>query len=163
MSGVSPQCVKLQREIEHAFASVKYPGDDQLVYNSSGQHLECKEVAEAFRGKHWKALSLETLSHHSSGLFFLTPEAYRFYLPAYLISGSLHYDEAEGVADSVVFSLIPPSAAKDIALYGALSEMRIGSLSLTQRNAIRAFLQFLKEHHSEDDPLGNIDKALAIV
>jgi hypothetical protein len=159
MSGISSEAEELRQQIETAFAEVEYPGDDRLVYDTSGDHLECNEVAAAFRGKHWKEIPLDTLRYHSSGIFFLTPEAYRFYLPAYLIAGSLHYDQADLIPDSVVSSITPPSDERNFDVY----QRRMEGLTPPQRKALRSFLQFLKLHHAEDDPLGDLDKALASV
>ena len=148
---------QLQKLIEAAFAETNYPGDTQLVDDNSGYHLECNEVAAAFRGKHWKEVPLETLRYHSAGIFFLTPEAYRFYLPAYLLAAVLHYDQVDTLPDSVVFSLIPPSDARDVEAY----RQRVEGFTATQRQVIRCFLEFQKQHHSQDDALGDLDKALA--
>jgi hypothetical protein len=152
-----PAADELRQLVEAAFAETKYPGDDRLVYDNSRDHLECNEVAAAFKGKHWKQISLETLRHHSAGIFFFTPEAYRFYLPAYLLAAALHYDEADTISDSVVFSLIPPSDAKDAQSY----LHRVEGFTTTQRKAIKRFLEFLKQQHPQDDVLGDMDKALA--
>ena len=41
---------KILRSIETSFATEIYPGDMQIVYNISGEHLECNEVWAAFKG-----------------------------------------------------------------------------------------------------------------
>jgi hypothetical protein len=156
MVASSPAAESLRREIEGAFANAKNLGDDKLVYDNSGGHLECNEVAAAFRGKHWKEIPLDVLRYHSSGLFFFTPEAYRFYLPAYLIAAALYHDEADTIPGSVVFSLIPPSDARDVQTY----HRRMEGFTSSQRNAIKSFLEFLKAQHPGDDLLGDLDKAL---
>jgi hypothetical protein len=148
---------KLRKHIEAAFAETNYPGDALLVYDNSGHHLECNEVAAAFRGKHWKEISLEILRYHSAGIVFLTPEAYRFYLPAYLLAAVMHYNQADTIPDSVVFSLIPPADANDFQAY----QRRIEGFTPAQRQAIKYFLEYLKQTHPEDDVLGDLDKAIA--
>jgi hypothetical protein len=157
MSGPPSKAEELRQQIEAAFAETKYPGDDRLVYDNTGDHLECNEVAAAFRGRDWRQLSQDILRRHSQSLFFLTPEAYRFYLPAYLNAATLHYDEADTIPGSVVFSLIPPSDARDARAY----QRRIEGFTQAQRKAIRSFLEFLKQNHTGDDALGDVDKALA--
>lgn len=157
MVASSPAAESLRREIEGAFADAKYPGDDKLVYDDSGGHLECNEVATAFKGKQWKEVPLDVLRYHSAGLFFFTPEAYRFYLPAYLIAAALNYQDVDTLPGSLIFSLIPPADARDLASY----RRRIEGLTPTQRKAIKSFMEFLKAQHPGDDPLGDIDKALA--
>ena len=152
-----PQADPLQRQIEKAFARCTYPGDHRLVYDTSGGHLECNQVAKVFRGKHWRDIPLETLRTQHSAIFFFTPEAYAYFLPAYLIAGALHYEDADAIPDTVVFSLTPPD---DPDLYDA-HRLRMQSFTPEQRNAIIAFLQFLKDHFEDDDPMNDIDRALA--
>ena len=123
MSKMSKEAEELRHKLEVAFAEVKYPGDERLVYDTSGRVLECKQVAAAFRGKHWRQIQCDNLE--SGAIFCLSPEAYRFYLPAYLITSVLHYDEADVIPSEVVFSLIPPSDAKDIEIYGQLYHQRM--------------------------------------
>lgn len=159
MPDTSFDAENLRLEIEAAFADTKYPGDDRLVYDNSGYHLECNEIAAAFRGKDWRELSVEMLRYHAQSLAFMTPEAYRFYLPAYLIAAALHYDEADIIPDAVVFNLIPPSEDWLFHMY----RQKMQGLTAAQRRAIRSWLQFLKEHHGEDDLVGNLDQALASV
>lgn len=159
MPGTPLNAEELRHEIEAAFAETKYPGDDRLVYDNSGDHLECNEVAAAFRAKEWRELSVDMLRRHSQSLFFMTPEAYRFYLPAYLIAALLDYDKADTISDSVVFSLIPPSDDRDAESY----RQRMQGFTSAQRQVIRSFLEFMKQHHGGDDALGNLDRALAIV
>lgn len=148
---------ELRRLIETAFAEGNYPGDTRLVYDNTGRHLECNEVAAAFRGKHWREVPLETLRRRADAIFFLTPEAYRFYLPAYLLAAVSHYDQADSIPDSVVFSLTPPSDSRDVENY----RQTVEGLTASQRLAIRRFLEFQKQHHEENDPLGYLNKALA--
>ena len=144
-----------------SFADVQYPGDEKLVSDNTGYHLECNQIKAAFKGRHWKEIPLELLRYHSEALFFFTPEAYRFYLPAYLIAGSLHYPDADRIPDSIVFSLLPPSDPQSIKIYGEIAETRLKCLTQAQRKAVKSFLQFVKQQHPEDEALGDVDKALA--
>jgi hypothetical protein len=143
--------------IQSAFAEVEYPGDSKLVYDNSGTHLECAEVEKEFKGKHWNVMPLEVLRRNSASIFFLSPEAYQFYLPAYLLCSILHYAESDKIPDSIVFSLIPPIDAKVAELY----RKRVQRFTPVQKRAIRSFLRFMKHHHQKDDPLGDIDRALS--
>lgn len=147
----------MKEQIEAAFAGVQRPDDTNVVYDDTGGHLECNEVAAAFRGKHWKQVPLEVLRDHYSGLFFFTPEAYRFYLPAYLCAVLLHYEDGDMIPGSIVFSLIPPSHAGDVQNY----RQRMDGFTSPQRNAIKSFLEFLQAQHPYEDPLGDLDRALA--
>lgn len=75
-------------KIEHAFATVPYPGDGNLAAKSYGD--EPAELEEEFRGKRdWRALDGKFLDQAprgwASALSFFSDEAFKFYLPAYLI------------------------------------------------------------------------------
>jgi hypothetical protein len=100
---------ELRKQIEAAFGQARYPGDDHLVDDNSGYPgAESTDIAAAFRGKHWKDLPLETLRYFSAALSFFTPEAYHFYLPAFLITSALRYDDADILPGAVLFHLTPP-------------------------------------------------------
>lgn len=146
----------LVREIHRAFANVKYPGDGAIVYDNSGRHLECNQVAEAFRGKHWSEVTPEILLYHNQAHFFFSPEAYRFYLPAYLIGIVAHYNEIDAAAGSIIFSLRRPKSKADIEFY----RQRMAGLTEAQVRAVISCLEWLKKEHADDFPLGGIDKAL---
>jgi hypothetical protein len=59
--------------------------------------LECVEIQQAFAGKHWSELSQETLIRENYALAFLTPEAFRFYLPAYLSNVVREFDKSDAL------------------------------------------------------------------
>ena len=123
--------------------------------------LERDDVERAFKGKHWRdvlAYPVEFLRYHSSALSDFTPEAYHFYLPAYLIATAENYAQVDVVSDAVVFGLKSDGRSPDSL---AFHQERMNRLTTSQRKAIKLFLEFLKAQHPGDDPLGDIDKALA--
>jgi hypothetical protein len=96
------------QKINSAFQAISYPGDLHIVYDNSGYHLECMEIREAFAGKHWSDLKLETLVYQNSALSFMTPEAFRFYLPAYLSIVINKFDKTDILPDNIVLTLTLP-------------------------------------------------------
>ncbi|MDX1991282.1 MAG: hypothetical protein SF029_02770 [bacterium] len=70
---------ELRQKLEAEFGKMRYPGDDNLVNGYTGEH---EEIAEAFRGKKWQELPVPFLSYHHEAVFFFTPQAYCYYLPA---------------------------------------------------------------------------------
>ena len=150
------ELARVLKQIDQAFSGAKYPGDDGIVTDNSRSNLECAEVATAFRGRHWSEIPLETLAYENQALFFFTPEAYRFYLPAYLKGMVSHYDELDAAVAATLFSLTRPPYLKDRRDY----LQRIEIFTVPQRKAIISSLQWLNEHHAEDFPLGDITKAL---
>jgi hypothetical protein len=101
----------IAREIEDAFATVTYPGDDKLVRYPD--YHESDDVVEGFRGKHWRDMSLDVLSEHWFALGLFSPEAFRFYLPCFLIAALLHSDVTGILWETVFLRLTPPASDGD--------------------------------------------------
>lgn len=147
MNGAHNQPRDVARRIEEAFADVPYPGDDHLVV---GWTPEDVEIASFLRGRRWQNLPLEWLARNHEVVFFMTPEALRFYLPAYLIASLLHYDQAGNIPSSVMFLLELPSA--DDSDGQGRFQARFEPLSRRQREAIKAFIEYLRDEHGEAYP-----------
>lgn len=137
-------------EVKSAFAGVPYPGDDLIVYDNSGYHLECSDIAAKFRRKHWSALSPSLLRRYYAALSFFTFEAYHFYLPAYLIISVESFYTAEHIPGTVIFSLTAPSVRKkrDYERFRA----KVCLFDRRQREVIVKFLQIMRDEHVEDYP-----------
>jgi hypothetical protein len=146
----------LIQAIREAFSMAAYPGDDLLVYDTSGAHLECIQVAEAFRGRHWPDVSVDQLLNQPDSLFFFTPEAYRYYLPAFMIAAVQSYVDMDIVVINLVHTLIPPAEGQDRNRF----EARMQGLNARQRSAVRQFLEFLISAHGQDFPRNDLQLAL---
>lgn len=75
----------LLRQIDDAFATGSFPGDDNIATESYGD--EPSILRREFRGKtDWRTLTASFLDRagDGSGLAFFTDAALHFYLPAYL-------------------------------------------------------------------------------
>jgi len=101
-------------KLTSSFHTLPYPGDLNLVYDNTGYDLECVDIQQAFAGKHWSELSQETLIIESSALAFLTPEAFRFYLPAYLSNVVREFDESDALPEISVYYLTLPVEADSL-------------------------------------------------
>ena len=152
------RAARLVSVIEEAFSEVEYPGDERLVYDSSGKHLECAEVAAALRGRDWRELSVEELRYSPSNLFFMTPEAVHYYLPAYLRASVVSYGEAGGIPDTLLWLLNDPgNSSHDPQVAGLLRR-----LTAAQRAAIRSFLEFLRDEHGADFPMDDLSPSAVL-
>jgi hypothetical protein len=150
MSTAEEEAGLLARKIERTFATVPYPGDSDLVYDNSGDHLECSEVAEAFRGRNWKDLDLDFLRYHAQSIFFLSPAAYRFYLPAYLLVSLRSFAEADTIPGTIIGSLTAPKGQNPEDMDFFLRTVRM--FEPEQREAITAFLEFMANTHQDSFP-----------
>ncbi len=83
----------LMARIKEAFAKVSYPGDEHIVHCSydkrwggslNGPCRECGEAIEYFKGKGQMAHVPEELGWMSFALASFTPEAFSYWLPAFL-------------------------------------------------------------------------------
>ena len=152
----------LVRQIRSAFSDVEYPGDDGIVPDHVGWDPDVDEVGEAFAGKRWQDVTSEDIASQRDGLCFMTPEAFRFYLPAYLLACILDYDEADTAFGCAIMLLTEPRPGD--RRYRAWSEAwfqkRVEAMTADQRLAIRRFLEYVGTEHCGDDPLGEIGEAL---
>ena len=79
----------LKEQIRNAFVHAVYPGDENLRGSSQGD--EPYMLEEEFRGKtDWRSLDTRFIDQSPDGfgtaLCFFSSEAFRFYLPAYLVA-----------------------------------------------------------------------------
>jgi len=115
---------------------------------------------------------MEALCLHYNSLTFFTPEAYRFYLPAYLLatlkwcnSSSRVPVTGYGIQNAVVWSLIPPKH-KGAAMDHFLA--RINGFTEEQKLTIRDFLLWIVKregkhhllHSTRTAPLSDAEIAL---
>lgn len=145
----------IAREVEEAFAYVPYPGDDRLV--RSPTFWENDEILAAFQGKHWRDLSVQVMFEQRFSQPVISPEAYRFYLPAYLIAGLLHSDETDTLWENVFYEFTPPSSSQSDQM--ERFHACIAPLSAHQKAVVRRYVElYVQIEGSLEDP-GN-DRAL---
>ncbi len=97
--------------IDESFGGLPYPGDEHIVLDNSGAHLECEEIKSALKGRHWRDVSFEILEELRSALPFLSPEGYRFYLPAFMVFSIADIYRADVIPDEVIRTLTLPHAS----------------------------------------------------
>jgi len=139
----------LIKSIEEAFADAEYPGHrlEDIAPRAYGSDAE---LLCAFAGKHWRNLSAKFLERHRTFEFcFLTPTAFRFYLPAYLIGSIRHPIRSKAWTDMVIYHLSPPKASgyRDEDALKFWNE-RIHGLSPEQKYAIRLWFEYLVERET---------------
>jgi hypothetical protein len=82
----------LRQLIYDAFMNTIYPGDEHIVGGFSPPLMpEPREVYNLYHGKSWKEKEADSKFCYSEGYAtptFLSPEAFRYYLPAYMIAMS---------------------------------------------------------------------------
>ena|SRR5438034_7183815 len=107
----------LRLRIDEAFGGMPYPGDEQIVTHNRGDCSECERTQNALKGLYWRDLSFEILDHQREALTFMSPEGFRFYLPAFMIFSIMDYYRADLIPVVVVGRLTLPCAS-DLSDFG---------------------------------------------
>lgn len=169
MAKRSTRKAQLERQLRAAFAKVPFPGDWCLVGSLEGD--EPLLVAAAFKGKKsWKGLAPAFLDAApeglSSALSFFSDEAFRFYLPAYLLADLSGALEAVSPVFHLTHGLTDATRAKRVNArrYGDRTwfqeaQHKFSVFSRPQAAAIAAYLA----HEADADALERkgIGQALA--
>ncbi len=105
----------LAQRIEAAFQDGHYPGDDYLVYDNSQTYLDVVETKQDFLGKHWKDLSIDVINRNRNNSRFFTPQAFYFYLPAFLIASVLYpIDVVDVLPENLMLTLMPSAEIPEL-------------------------------------------------
>jgi hypothetical protein len=94
--------MSLKEKIETAFAGVTYPGDENITrcpYRCS----ECAKVAIFFKGRTQSGNTLDELKAQHTALALFTPEAFQFFLPAYMLVSMDQYEKGDLIPDAIRF------------------------------------------------------------
>ena len=94
--------VALKIAIEEAFANVPYPGDDNIT-RCPYDCTECRRVAEFFKGKTWTGHTVEELKPFHIALSVFTPEAFHYFLPAFMMVSMSLYEKGDVIPDAIRF------------------------------------------------------------
>jgi hypothetical protein len=134
----------LVEQIEKAFADVPYPGDNNIANSYHGTVFchDCAELARSFQGEDWRTVSLEKLIKYRDSIPSFKPEAFRFFLPAYMIATVLHFETVDVSSNNTLHELIPPTTREDQVNFGDLLTASVRNLSKQQRVAVRDFVKF---------------------
>jgi hypothetical protein len=143
---------RIRALIAAAWADAVYPGDDRLVPRTQYDDDE-QEAEAAFQGKTWLDVvrtardgSLRSYQRALNGshLFFVTPEAFGYFLAAFLWVAVVVRPRTQLASEigSMVFLMGPP----DQIAHSAYRSQLQGVLSHAQRAAVLATLQYLNEH-----------------
>lgn len=129
--------MSLKETIKAAFAPVPYPGDTNIT--RCPYHCKpCEEIADYFKGKGWEGHSVEDLRDHHTALSLFTPEAFHYFLPAFMLASVESYDNTDILPDSIRFHFEFSLEHRDHFL------VRLTKFSDEQRKVIVEFLRFME-------------------
>ena len=139
----------VKREILEAFEATPYPGDEHIVINQSGNDSEYRDILSAINSKAWQDVSVEMVRNHAAeALIFLTPTAFRYYLPAYMIGCVEAYYDVDIALDSVLFNLTPPKERS--GWEWDFFWVRVQQFNEHEKKAITLFLELMKQYEIDD-------------
>jgi len=95
----------LIQHINAAFGDLQNPSGDHIVMDSSSSDLEAQRIKNMLKGLNWSDVPFETLDQVDSALAFLSPEGYRFYIPAFMTYSVIDFVRADIIPYEVVQSL----------------------------------------------------------
>jgi uncharacterized protein DUF6714 len=75
---------EVRQKIERAFGDVPRPSDDRIC-GTYGD--EARDDTEPYKGRDWRDLERDLLGYYHYALTWFTPEAFHYYLPAFLVAG----------------------------------------------------------------------------
>jgi hypothetical protein len=96
--------MSLVERIETAFESVAAPTADRVVtptYDDEG-------VTALFKGRNWKHVSIEELRTHHVALSLFSPEAFHYYVPAFMLAELRDPIAAGQIGPSLLFHFSRP-------------------------------------------------------
>lgn len=126
---------------------------------------DAESAGKAFEGRCWQEMSHEDLLENYDAIYFFNDEAFRYYLPAFMIDVLQHFNDADHLVDEVPAALVPPSQREDKASFktafarlisrdtDARFEERVAGFSRPQKRAIQAFLRALNTVDADPEPL----------
>lgn len=142
-----PEDEAVVAQIAGAWHDAEYPGDGNL---SGDPRICCGEygyVAEFFRGKHWRDVTLESLKEYegpaNACYAFMSGAALRFYLPSLMLiaieeplDGARSEWEAS-MTDVAVWALDPPRYRPELEEYEKTLTQRAGVMTRESRDRLR--------------------------
>jgi hypothetical protein len=172
----------LLQQITAAFGGLSVPHESRLVLGCS---LEAEQICRKFRGRHWCDLSMDDLEGEADSLGFFTPEAFMFFLPAFMKVAMVDPKRADIIPDSIVWRLAKCDCLEywnerragiieaarsmglpdDLVQYVMNVEPREGPafhpawklFTESQKDAVLAFVRFLKQWRGDEFTPGELD------
>jgi Family of unknown function (DUF6714) len=146
---MEPSTLSTKKNIASAFAATVHPGNDNLVATGAGIDPESREIADAFRDKRWQEVSSGMVRQYAEALPLLTPDAFRYFLPAYMMASIDDYPNVDVARDSVVFNLVPPGPGSEgwqIDFFNS----RAQQFNPVEAGAIRCFLELMRDRMADE-------------
>jgi hypothetical protein len=141
--------------VKEAFQKTTYPGDNNLVEDSF--YLDVIRTGTVLKGIMWETMPFNIIMEVRHKVFFLTPQAFCYYLPAFLLA-ILEGNKVDSLPGTLVFELRPDSEGH---YYQDRLVHIVECLSTQQKIVLIDFFEFLAEKYLETyDDIEGIQAAL---
>ena len=131
--------------IDSAFGNLPVPAPESV--GESRDPGEIEECNAFFRGRHWQEIPLSEVPQEGSFLYHLQPEAFRFYLPAFMRAVVLDYQRLDTLPDDLVSVLTNRGDER------SFNVRAFRLFSPGQKAAVRRFLEYVRDAHIEEASL----------
>ena len=148
-------------DIRRTFADMLKPAPNAIATRTRAflqyEDEEGRVAERFFAGKDWRDMTYRVIREglttpESAALTFMSPEGFRYFLPAYMLIALEEYDISDVTAESAILSLTP-----DVLEFtgnaddpGSWFGRRVGGFTDAQRRAIAGFLLAMQEMHGQD-------------
>lgn len=136
-------------EIEAAFAGLEPPGDDALL------HPQCRDdgdIVDFYGEVDRRDLSDEVIIRSYAAPSFFSAEAFRYYMPAFMIWSLAHADSVEFAPESTICAFDPDGTDP------TLRDFQVSKFALFDAAQRTAVIRFLKTFARHPD-LGSLARA----
>lgn len=147
MSESDDRANALDQQVSSAFYGVARPKAGTLFAVRFAEEPEAEHV---FGRKRWQDLTVRDLRDYAHTLSLMTPRAFRFILPAYLIAVLKQPSELDTGCGSLCWTLA--LSADKSPHHRRYAHEQSSALTDAQRDVVREVLRFLAELWREDDP-----------
>jgi hypothetical protein len=185
MENVSESIIQ---RITLAFKWRELPEDDP-IFISNYFEIDVTKIDRLARQTTWVDFPKEVLRDNPLALGYMTPNAFAWFLPAFLIISVSEYAETDTLINSILSFLTPPVEADAIEFETLVEEIQIldpdliveddgaealrandpllqlfrdraAVLTLDEKIAVRYYLEYLDTEHGEDFPVFSPKQAL---
>ena len=134
------EVTELKNKIRAAFNDTPCPKSKLTdTYDDEG-------VSEYFQGKSWEGNDVSDLRYHSVALSLFEPEAFRYYLPAFMLAELEDPETADIIGESIVFHFSQPEKFCEESY-----EKRLSLFTSIEKEAILEFIDYMEAKYGVFD------------
>jgi hypothetical protein len=141
---------EVREAIHRAFGGLRIPQTKWLITCNCQSAVRFRE---RLRGRTWQSLTPEFLKNYWSSYCYLSPVAYRYYLPAMLLAALEPVAETTGLRHSVLFHLRPSFYWLYVTGEDQRFQQRQALLSTAQYAAVCSFLGLILDNEDRCEHL----------